>query len=96
MTIPSLVLGLIIALLMGALFHLWRDGGGGRLVFFLVLSSAGFAAGHWIGNWQHWMLFPVGPLNTGCGILGSLIFLIAGNWLSRIELRGSAGGDDGV
>lgn len=96
MTIPSLVLGLIVALLIGALFHLWRDGGFMRLVFYLFLSVAGFFAGNWIGNLQGWILFPVGPLNLGMAIIGSLVLLGIGDWLSLVNARRPAGRDDAV
>ncbi len=96
MTLPSLILGLILSLLIGALFHAWRDGGGGRLLFFLALSLAGFTAGHLLGTWRGWMLFAIGPLNAGWGVIGSLIFLMLGNWLSRIEIRSSDEDGDGV
>jgi hypothetical protein len=96
MTLPSLVLGLICSLLIGALFHVWRDGGAGRLLLYFALSLAGFAAGQWFGNWSHWVLLPIGPLDLGVDALGSLVFLIAGNWLSRVELRPTASDDDSV
>ena len=45
MTIPSLALGCVVAVLIGALFHLFLGGGFFRLVFYLILSLIGFAAG---------------------------------------------------
>ncbi len=96
MTIPSIAFGLIVSLLIGALFHLWRGGGGGRLLLYLVLSVLGFTIGHLIGNWRGWILFPVGPLDLGLGVIGSLVFLIAGYWLSQVQIRGSDADDDAV
>ena len=69
-TLPSLVLSLICSLLIGALFHLWVDGGVGRLILYLVLSIAGFIAGQWFGDWRNWLLLPIGPLNLGLASLG--------------------------
>ena len=86
MTIPSLVFALIIASLYGALYHLIRGGGLGRLLLFLIFGWAGFAAGHLVGTWQEWILLPVGELNLGMSTLGSLIFLIGGDWVSRIRI----------
>jgi hypothetical protein len=87
MTLPSIILGLLISLLIGALFHLWRDGGLGRLMFFLALSVVGFACGQWVGVWRNWMFFPLGPLDLGLAVLGSFVFLGVGYWLSLVELH---------
>jgi len=95
MTIPSLVLGLIIAVLIGALFHLFLGGGLGRLFLYLILSLIGFAAGQLIGSWRSWVIFPIGTLNLGMAIIGSLVFLVVGYWFSLIRVR-PEGGDDAV
>jgi hypothetical protein len=96
MSLPSIVLGLICSLLIGALFYLWRDGGAGRLLLYFALSSAGFAAGQWLGLWSHWVLFPVGPLDLGLAVPGSIVFLIIGYWLGKAELRRAARNNDSV
>lgn len=85
MTVPTLLLALMIALAYGALYHIFRDGGVWRLLFYAVLSVVGFAMGHLIGLWRGWVLFPLGELNLGMSSLGSLAILILGDWLSRIE-----------
>ncbi|HEY9153253.1 MAG TPA: hypothetical protein VIN60_10240 [Anaerolineales bacterium] len=95
MTIPDLVLGLIVALLIGALFHLFLDGGVGRLFLYLALSLIGSAAGQYIGSRQKWILFPIGTLNLGMAIIGSLVVLIVGYWFSLVRIR-PEGGDDAV
>ena len=86
MTLPTLLFALLIALLYGALYHLIRDGGFWRLFLYFTLSIAGFVAGHWIGVWRGWTFFPLGAINLGLSSMGSLIFLIVGDWLSRIEV----------
>lgn len=96
MTLPAYLLGLLYALLIGALFHVWRDGGAGRLVFYLVLSVAGAAAGQWLGGWQNWFFFAVGPLDLGLVTIGSVLFLGVGYWLSLVEIPGSDGDKRGV
>ncbi|HQU36640.1 MAG TPA: hypothetical protein PLR65_08640 [Anaerolineales bacterium] len=85
MTIPSLLFALLIALLLGSLYHLIRGGGFWRFMLYLGLSVLGFAAGHLVGLWQGWTLFPLGSLNLGMSSLGSIILLVIGDWLSRIE-----------
>jgi hypothetical protein len=87
MTIPSLLFALLIALLYGALYHFLRGGGFWRLILYLVLSVLGFTAGHFIGLWQGWIFFPLGSIDLGSSSAGSLIVLILGDWLSRIETK---------
>ncbi len=89
MTLPAYLLGLLYALLIGSLFHVWRDGGAGRLVLYLVLSVAGAATGQLLGNWLNLIVFAVGPLNLGLVTIGSLVFLGVGYWLSLVEISGS-------
>ena len=90
MTLPSLLFALLIALLLGSLYHLIRGGGFWRFVLYLGLSVLGFAVGHLVGLWQGWILFALGSLNVGMSSLGSLIILVIGDWLSRIEPNGES------
>ena len=87
MTLPSLLFALVIALLYGALYHLIRGGGFWRLLLYLGLSIVGFAMGHFIGIWRGWIYIPLGSLNLGLSSIGSLIILVIGDWLSRIEVK---------
>ena len=87
MALPTLLLGLIIALLYGALYHLLRGGGFWRLVLFLGLSVLGFVLGHLVGSWSGWVFIPVGLLNLGMSSVGSLIILLVGDWLSRNDSK---------
>lgn len=85
MTIPALLFALLVALLYGALYHLLRGGGFWRLLLFLGLSVLGFAAGYLVGLWRGWVFLPLGSLNLGIATIGSILFLLAGDWLSRVE-----------
>jgi hypothetical protein len=85
MSTPSLVVALIIALAYGALYHFIRNGGVWRLLFYAGLSVTGFVIGHLIGLWRGWVFFPIGALNLGMASVGSLVTLLLGDWLSRIE-----------
>lgn len=87
MTLPALLLGLVIALLIGALYHAARGGGGGRLLLYSVLSAAGFALGQWIRSAYDWEVYTLGALDIGMGVVGSAIVLVLGDWLSRIEAQ---------
>lgn len=85
MTLPSALLGLIIASLFGTIYHLWRGGGPGRILFYLVLAWLGFFGGHSLASWQGWHLFLLGPLDLGMGAVGALVFLFLGEWLGMVE-----------
>ncbi len=85
MTLPSLLLGLIISSLIGALFHLWRGGGPGRLLLYLLLAWIGFWGGHIVGAMRSWTFLSLGPLRLGMAAVGSLITLSFGYWLSLLD-----------
>jgi hypothetical protein len=85
MTLPLLLFALLIALLVGAVFHILRGGSGWRLLLYFMLSIVGFAAGQALSLWRGWRFLTFGALEIGVGLIGSLIFLTAGDWLSRID-----------
>lgn len=81
--LPAILLGFVIASLYGALYHLIRDGGVGRLGLYLLLGWGGFLAGQLLGMWRGWSLLPLGMLELGISSIGSLVFLLLGDWLIR-------------
>ncbi len=85
MSIPTLLLGLIISTLYGALFHLWRGGNAGRLLLYLLLSWIGFWVGQILGNVLNLSFDTIGQLHIGLATLGSVIFLAIGYWLSLVQ-----------
>ena len=85
MTIPALAFGLLVATLMGAAFHLWKGGGLGRLLLYLILAWIGFVAGHILGNNLGWTFGSIGPLRFGMAILVTIVTLFAGYWLSLVN-----------
>jgi hypothetical protein len=87
MTLPTLLFALLAALLYGAVYHLIRDGGFWQLILYLCLSVAGFAAGYHFGIWRGWVFLPLGSLDLGTSSIGSLLLLLVGDWLSRIDMR---------
>ncbi len=87
MTFPTIIFGLAIATLIGALFHIWKDGGLGKLILYLVLSWIGFWVGHAIGEKYQISILYVGNLHIGMGIFVSAIFLLFGHWLSLIDVQ---------
>jgi hypothetical protein len=84
-TIPALILGAVLATLYGALFHLWRGGGAGRLALYLILAWIGFWAGHLLGATLQWGFLKVGALHVGTATVVSVLFLLAGYWLSPVK-----------
>ncbi len=93
MTLPSFIISVLIGLLIGALFHVLLDGGGGRLVLYLILGLTGFFAGQVVGTLLNWSFIPVGPLDLGMATIGSLLCLGIGHWLSLIEIDRPGGSD---
>ncbi|MDD2523023.1 MAG: hypothetical protein PHW11_09445 [Anaerolineaceae bacterium] len=85
MNISSYLFGFILATLLGALFHLWRDGGILRLVLYLVLSWVGFLIGHLASGTLGFTFMSVGPVNLAGGIIGSVTFLFLGNWITQVQ-----------
>ncbi|GAB1469166.1 hypothetical protein MASR2M66_00420 [Chloroflexota bacterium] len=85
MTIPAILLGLVIALLTGALFHVFRGGSGWRLLLYFGLSILGFALGQMVSLYFGMVVFRVGTMDIGAGMIGSLLVLGLGDWLSRIK-----------
>ncbi|RJP50374.1 MAG: hypothetical protein C4586_06040 [Anaerolineaceae bacterium] len=87
MTFPIILFGSIIAVLLGVLFHLLRGGGGWRLLLYIGLSALGFTLGQWASLYGGWKLYLFGALDIGMGGIGSMVILILGEWLSRIEVQ---------
>ena len=83
MTLPSLLLALLIALLFGVLYFVVRGGSGWFFLAFLGLSVLGFALGELIGTWRGWTFFMLGSSNIGMGLAGSVLLLGLGDWLGR-------------
>ena len=87
MTIPAFIFGVIISSLYGAAFHLWRDGGFGRLILYLFLSWLGFWVGQFLADKLGWTFGSVGPLHIGFATISSLLFLFIGYWLSKVQVQ---------
>ncbi|HEY5571788.1 MAG TPA: hypothetical protein VIK64_02135 [Anaerolineales bacterium] len=85
MSLPSLLFGFLISTLYGAVFHLWRGGGAGRLSLYLISAWIGFWAGHLLADRTGWTFASIGPLHLGMATLLSVIFLFTGHWLSLVD-----------
>jgi len=87
MTLPAFLFGSIIGILLGAVFHLWKGGSFIRLILYIIISTAGFWAGHWISMQNGWDFLGLGPIRLGSAIVGSILFLGVGHWLSLIQIQ---------
>ncbi len=85
MTIPAVLFGFLVSTFLGAAFHLWKNGGLGRLLLYLVLAWVGFWAGHILANSLGWTFLSIGPLRFGAAFLGSIVFIGIGHWFSLVK-----------
>lgn len=87
MSLPSILFGVLLSTLYGAGFHLWRGGGLGRLVLYLILGWIGFWAGQILASSFAWTFASLGSLHLGMATITSFIFLGIGYWLSLVEVE---------
>lgn len=85
MTIPSLLLGLVIASACGFLFHLIRGGRLSRLLLYFITAIGAFFIGHFISELLDWRLMRVGTLNLFPALLATIIGLISASVLAGPE-----------
>ena len=86
MPIPTIVFGILLSTLYGAFYHLIRGGSLRRMLFYFVLAWAGFWLGDTLGWYMGWNFATVGVLNAGTGTILSLVFLVVGDFVSRIRI----------
>ena len=86
MTTPALLLGFLIATLLGAGFHLLRGGKIGKLFLYILLGWAGFWIGHFAADFLNMTFGSLGQLHLGMAIIGSFLLLIVGSWLSLAQV----------
>jgi hypothetical protein len=86
MTFPSMVLGIVIGAALGCAFHFWRGGNFKWLVLYNLLGIIGFWIGHLAAEYGHWTLLMLGPINLGGGLIGALVLLFGGYWLSMASV----------
>lgn len=87
LTFPSFLFGSVIAILLGAVYHLWQ--GGDWRVFLLAefASILGFWAGHFLGFLFHWQLANLGPIFLVQALIGSVLALAFVHWLGQSETK---------
>ena len=87
MTLPAFLFGFFVSTFYGTIFHLWKNGGLGRLLLYILLSWIGFGIGQIIAGRLGWNFIDVGPLHLGFATAGSLALLGVGYWLSLIQVE---------
>jgi len=82
MTLPSFLLGMLLASLYGTIFHVWRGGSFGRLLVFILLGWLGFWIGQVLAVISGIQIWPIGPLYVGTATLVCFLLLGIGSWLT--------------
>jgi hypothetical protein len=85
MITPAFVFSFLLASFLGAAFHFWKGGGGGRLLLYLILSWIGFYLGNWLGTTRNLSFLMIGPIAGGLGSLGSLVLLFLSSWIIQLD-----------
>lgn len=85
MTIPALLFGCLVAIFMGAAFHLWKGEGFGRLLLYLILAVIGFWIGHFIAAQFAWGFLMIGPLRFGPAVISCAVTIGVGHWFSLVK-----------
>jgi uncharacterized membrane protein YjjP (DUF1212 family) len=85
MTIHSILLGFVLAILIGAAFHLLRGGSLQRLGLHLLAANLSFFLGQWLSELIHWQFLRVGAINLFPSILATLIGLVLTTTLAGEE-----------
>lgn len=87
MTLPAVIFSFFVATLLGSMLHLWRGGSLTQLLIYLVMSVIGFFVAQYLANSVSLNFIRVGTINLGMGIIGSLLFLGLGYWLSPEDFK---------
>ena len=87
MTIPSLLLGILLSTLYGSVFHLFRGGGTGRLLLYVILAWIGLWVGQLIASHFGISFIKVGTLHLGVATISSWLFIGIGHWLSLVDIE---------
>ncbi len=81
-TASSLVLALLLSTGYGALFHFLTGGSTRRLLLYILVSFAGFAIGHFVGQMLPLDWLKLGPLYLFSASVGAWVALLGTWWLA--------------
>jgi hypothetical protein len=82
MTLPGVLLSILIASVVGLLYHLVRGGSIHRLVLYLICAWIAFFAGHFLGDSFDWTAWRWGSLNMLPSLLLTVLALILADILA--------------
>ncbi|HMN12208.1 MAG TPA: hypothetical protein PKD55_07780 [Bellilinea sp.] len=94
MNVQSILLGIIIPILTGSLFHLWKGGPLWNLIVYIVTAEAGFWLGHLFAAFLKNQFGMIGPLQVFAGSIGAVAFMLLGRWLFINPKKISADGEN--
>jgi hypothetical protein len=84
MPIPTIVFGILLSTLYGAIYHLLRGGNTKTMLILILLAWIGFWLGDTLGWYMGWSFAGVGNLNAGMGTVLSLTFMLIGDLVMRL------------
>jgi uncharacterized membrane protein YeaQ/YmgE (transglycosylase-associated protein family) len=82
LTIPVIIFGSLVGLLIGAMFHLIAGGSLVRLIFCLIFGWIGFWGGNLLSQKFGIQILQYGQISYGTSIVFSLILAAVGYWIS--------------
>ena len=85
MPIPTIVFGILLSTLYGAIYHLLRGGTTRSMLLFLALAWAGFWLGDTLAWYMGWSFASVGNLNAGVATIFCLAFMLLGDLLRSMR-----------
>jgi len=85
MTLASYVLGFVLSSMIGFGFHVWKGGRLSKILLYLILGWVGFWGAQILGASLNWEFLAVGKLLVGLDIVGAIIILLLGHWLSLVN-----------
>lgn len=85
MTISAYLISFLFASILGLLFHVIVGGRGWRIIFYIICSWIGFFFGNLLGAVFGWKWLNVGPIHVVPAIIGSIVILLLGRWLGKIQ-----------
>jgi len=95
MNVSTYIFGWILATLLGAVFHLWKDGGFWKLIIYIILSWVGFFIGHLIAKNAGFNFLNVGYSISAAASSGASSCFLLGTGLAALNpCRGSVNKDD--
>ena len=86
LTFPSFLFGCMIALLLGAVYHLWQGGDWKKLLLAEIASVLGFWAGHFLGFLFRWEVLNLGAIYLIQALIGSVIAIAFVHWLGQSDM----------